>query len=650
MIIGTAGHIDHGKTALVHALTGVDTDRLKEEKARGISIDLGFAYLPGLDDLTLSFVDVPGHEKFVHNMLAGAAGIDFVLLVVAADDGPMPQTIEHLAIVDLLGIRRGLVALTKVDRVDAEVREKICAEIARIVKGTCLDGAEIVQVSPISGEGIDVLRRKLFAMAQATEERADSTCFRLAIDRSFTLAGTGTVVTGTVMSGTVFVGDKVTVSPSGLTARVRSLHTHNRPAEYGKIGQRCALNLTGEEISKDSVTRGEIALDPALHAPTDRIDVRLRLLATERKPVEPWKPARLHHATAEVGAHILPLGDRAIEPGEEALAQLVLDRPIAAAAGDRFIIRDTSAQRTIGGGSFLDLRPPSRKRRTEARLAQLRALSLGEPARVLEALLGLPPCFVDLNGFARDWALSDSTMVSIAGAADLISFSAAGTVYGMSCSAALQLRRDVLARLKEFHSHNPDLAGIGLEKLRLQLAAAMPTPAFLAFLQPFIRDKQISVNGAWLRLATHEVHLTPQDEKLWGRVRPRIGGALRFKPPRVRDLGQQLGVCEADIRGLLKSLGRMGKVDEIAHDHFFLRPTVAEMVEHMVTLAAKAANGEFTVAQFRDRVDNGRKVAIQSLEFFDRHGVTLRRADVRRINPHRLDLFRDQSGSKDRAA
>lgn len=650
MIIGTAGHIDHGKTSLVRALTGVDTDRLKEEKARGISIDLGFAYLPAPDGALLGFIDVPGHEKFVHNMLAGATGIDFVLLVVAADDGPMPQTIEHLAIVDLLARERGLIALTKIDLMDAMGRAKAYADVARIVRGTCLEGAEIVPVSTVTGEGIDTLRAKLFDAARVYRRLTTEARFRLAIDRSFTLVGVGTIVTGTVLSGSVSVGDRVMVSPSGLTARVRSIHAQNRPAERGVAGERCALNLTGEGISKKSVTRGEVVLDPALHAPTNRIDARLRLLATEPKPVGQWMPVRLHHAAAEVGGRIVLLVDAPVPPGGETLVQIVLDQPIAAAAGDRFVVRDTSAQRTIGGGRLLDLRAPMRKRRTPARLAQLDALSLSEPARVLAALLELPPHFADLSTFARDWTLSVPQTASIAEELNIVGASAAGTVYGMSTPAALRLKCSVLAKLQEFHAENPDLPGIALERLRLQIAPALPKPAFTSFLQPLLLDREIGLDGAWVRLAGHEARLTPELETIWCRIMPLISGDQRFRPPRVRDLGKELYLPEADVRRLLKLLGRMGKVDEVAHDHFFLRATVAEMVETIIDLAATAANGEFTAAQFRDRVDNGRKVAIQSLEFLDRHGVTLRRGDLRRVNPHRLDLFRVPRESAGRAA
>ena len=428
MIIGTAGHIDHGKTALVRALTGIDTDRLKEEKARGITIDLGFAYVPTPDGTVLGFIDVPGHEKFVHNMLAGAGGIDFVLLVVAADDGIMPQTLEHLAIIDLLGVCRGVVALTKVDLISAERRRAIVADIVQALERTGLARSEIIPVSIVSGEGLERLRAKLFAEKEATRKSAAAGRFRLAVDRSFSLTGVGTVVTGTVLSGMVAVGNQVTVSPSGMVARVRSIHAQSRPADRGEAGERCALNLAGDGITKDAIRRGDVVLDPDLHAPTDRIDASLRLLSTEVKPIAQWMPVRLHHAATEVAARLVLLGDRPIASGEHGRVQIVLDRPIAAAAGDRFVLRDTSAQRTIGGGRFLDLRAPTRKRRTAERTAQLDSHAIENPKSALVALCECAPYYVNVTTFVRDRALVASDAERFTAGLGLHSYSVATLV------------------------------------------------------------------------------------------------------------------------------------------------------------------------------------------------------------------------------
>ena len=639
MIIGTAGHIDHGKTALVGALTGVNTDRLKEEKARGISIDLGFAYLPAPDGSVLGFVDVPGHEKFIRNMLAGATGIDFVLLVVAADDGVMPQTLEHLAIVDLLGIRHGLVALTKADLVDAARRAEVTAEIADTLSGTALAGADIVPVSTVSGEGIDALRMALFNAATVHGARAARDRFRLAVDRSFTLAGAGTIVTGTVLSGVVAVGDRVTVSPTGLSARVRSIHAQNRPTERGQAGERCALNLAGEDISREAITRGDVVLDPELHAPTGRIDATLRVLAGERRPVSHWLPVRLHHAAAEVGARVALLEEAPIAPGAEGRVQLVLETPLAAAVGDRFVLRDTSAQRTIGGGRFLDLRAPARRRRTPERKAQLDAYVLEDASRALAALLACAPHYLDLSSFSRDRALAAADWEKIIADLKIVALSVANARHGISETTARDQKATIISALGAFHRDHADASGLDIEQLRRTCAPRFPAPLFRALLQIFAEARDLAIEGAAVRLPTHSVQLRPQDEKLFARIKPLLSGSERFRPPRVRDIATTLSIPEQQVRTLCKQLAKLARLDEVAPDHFFLRPTVAEIAHMLPGLAAAAPGGEFSAAQLRDLLDNGRKVAIQILEFFDRHGVTARRGDLRRINAQRINLF-----------
>jgi selenocysteine-specific elongation factor len=643
MIVGTAGHIDHGKTALIRALTGVDTDRLKEEKARGISIDLGYAYLPAPTGEILGFIDVPGHEKFVHNMLAGATGIDYALLVVAADDGVMPQTREHLAIVDLLGISRGIIALTKVDLVSTERRAEVASEIEETLRATALRGAEIVPVSAVSGENVDALREKLFEAAKPSR-RETAGRFRLAVDRCFTLSGIGTVVTGTVLSGPVSVGDHVTVSPSGIAARVRSIHAQNQPAQRGQSGERCALNLTGDGVSKDAISRGDVVLDPALHAPADRIDADLRLLASEAKPITTWMPARLHHGAGEVAVRVVVLQDTPIAPGAAGRVQLVLEQPIAAAEGDRFILRDTSAQRTLGGGRFLDLRAPARRRKTPERLKQLDAHAERDHDRALAALLQCPPGFVDVAVFARDRVLTPQELAEV-----LKKTGAALLGADERMAVALQTRRilgeQVQSALKQFHAANPSARGIAADRLRRELPARIPAECFQALIQTLAKADEISLEGGAVSARDHAMRLAPADAQLWAKILPLISKTQRFRPPRVGDIAAQVKSPDAAVRKLMKQLARMGLVIEIAEDHFFLRDTVNEMVDIVADIAAKSATGEIAAAQFRDRLEAfgegvGRKVAIQILEFFDRAGVTLRRGDLRRINMQRRDHFR----------
>ncbi len=638
MIVGTAGHIDHGKTALVHALTGVDTDRLKEEKARGISIDLGFAYLPTGDGTVLGFVDVPGHEKFVRNMLAGATGIDFVLLVVAADDGVMPQTVEHLAIVDLLGITHGIVALTKIDLVPPARRDEVAHDIRNRLSGTRLAEIKILPVSTPTGEGVAELRGELFAAARSFVARAASGRFRLAVDRCFTLTGVGTVVTGTVLSGAVGVGETVLVSPSGLSARVRSIHAQDRPANRGTAGERCALNLTGDRIIKAAIKRGDVVLNPGLHAATDRIDAVLRVVGDEPKPVGHWMPVRLYHAANEVDARVALLEEAPIRPGETGRIQLVLSRETAAAVGDRYVLRNTSGSRTIGGGSFLDLRAPSRKRQTPERLAQLDALALADPQLSLAALVERSD--VDLAVFARDHALMMDEVDSVVERLDVVRLTGPDEVFALSTPRWLDLKDDVLATVDAFHVANPAIPGIDAERLRRRLRAKPSARLLSCVLHSLAKSRDIAFESGAVRSSAHQINLTAPDAQLWLKIAPLLSGAERFRPPRGRDIAALVEMPEPEVRRVLKLLSRQGKVIEIAPDRFFLRETAAEMAAIAANIAADAGDGQFNAAQFRDRLDNGRKVAIQILEFFDRRGVTLRRGDLRRVNPQRLNLFR----------
>jgi selenocysteine-specific elongation factor len=639
MIIGAAGHIDHGKTALIKALTGIDGDRLKEEKARGITIDLGFAYLPVEGGRTLGFVDVPGHERFVHTMVAGASGIDFALLAVAADDGVKPQTREHLAILDLMGIERGLVAMTKTDLVAPERVAAVAAEISAAAVGTTLEGADVLPVSALTGQGVDALRARLVAFAAETADRNVEGRFRLAVDRVFTLPGVGVVVTGAVMSGSVRVGDRVMISPSGLPARVRSLRAQNRPAQIGRAGERCALNLADQGVFKNAIRRGDVVLDPELHAPTDRIDARLRLLPGEAKPIGQWFPVRLHHAAAEVGAHIVWLGDGPILPGETADVQLALDRPIAAAALDRFVIRDASAQRTIGGGRFVDLHPPARRRRAPERRAQREAMAIADPTAAFAALLSAPPFAWDLEAFARDRALSAAHADRMAEKLGLVILESSASRIAVASDRWRIFTSSLLEQLAVHHAENPDQQGIGREKLRLLLQPRLPALIFVIALKRVAANGELVLDGAFVRLAAHAARLAAGDEVVWRMIAPLLGGAERFRPPRVRDIAEATGRRESDVRRLLKLAGRLGWVDEVAHDHFFLRATLSEMTSIVAEVAAQAKDSAFAAAEFRDRLANGRKVAIQILDFFDRHGVTLRMGDLRKVNKHRLDLF-----------
>ncbi|HSI00063.1 MAG TPA: selenocysteine-specific translation elongation factor [Reyranella sp.] len=626
MIVGTAGHIDHGKTALVKALTGVDADRLKEEKARGITIDLGYAYSDLGDGRQLGFVDVPGHERFVHNMLAGVTGIDAALLVVSAAEGAKPQTVEHLQIMDLLGLDRGIVALTKSDLVDDDQLLERMAEVETLLSGTSLEGAEIVPVSAVTGQGVDELKTKLLVLGESGK---GTTGFaRLAVDRCFLLPGAGVVVTGTVHAGEIRVGDHLLLAPSGLEARVRSLHAQNRAAEVGHAGERCALNLSGARLSKDAIKRGDWVVSPELQVPTDRLDVELKLLASEEQPLKHWAPVHVHLGAAHVMGRVALLEADKLAPGAGGLAQIVLEEKVGALAGDRVILRDPSATRTVAGARVLDPFGPPRNRRAPRRLAELRALGKPDDA-VLAALLREETGFVDLTrfGVARNLRPAEvERLLAEAGGGKVAGF---GFLAGTLAAAS----EDFAATLKAFHDASPDALGLPPERLRVALKKRWPPAVFATLLEREVAARTVTVDGALVRLPGHSLTLGARDEALWKKIAADLAHD-RFKPPRVRDFAQTYATPEANLRKLLRQLARLGRIVEIAPDQFFLRPVVAEMIG-----IAHGLGDDFTAAQFRDRLDNGRKVAILILEFFDRHGITVRRGDLRRTVPQKLGQY-----------
>ena len=622
MIIGTAGHIDHGKTTLVKALTGVDCDRLKEEKARGITVDLGYAYTP-----TLGFIDVPGHEKLIHNMLAGATGIDFALLVIAADDGAMPQTREHLEIIELLGIRRGAVALTKIDISPVDRRNQAKNEIVELLAGTALADAPIFPVAAVSGEGIAALQAHLEAAAAERETQRIGGGFRLAIDRCFSLSGAGTVVTGTAFAGSVKVGDQLLLSPPNMPVRVRSLRVQDAPAEVGHAGQRIALALAG--IEKAEVARGMWVLAPALHAPLRRFDAKIRILAAQ-PALKHGALAHLHLGAEDVLVRIALLGAAEIPPGGEDWAQISLERSaagsaaegeIAALAGDRFILRDAGARHTIGGGVVLDIFPPSRKRRSPERLAMLAALADPDPAVALLLAAERQAAGVDLAAYALNRNLDADTLSALCQRLQLKVVGA--TVFAPAGWLALENR--LFAALTAEHERAPDLTGVERVRLRRLTLPTLSRPAFDALLAEPLKDGRIAQTHAWLHLPEHRVQLAPADRDLWLTLQPALA-TDPYNPPRVRDVAKASGIAEDTVRALFKRIARHGDAWPVAHDHYFTAHAVAELAQHVARINER--DGCVRAASLRDAIGGGRKVAIHILEFFDRIGYTRRARDT----------------------
>ena len=624
MLIGTAGHIDHGKTALIKALTGMDADRLKEEKARGITIDLGYAYYTLPNDEVLGFVDVPGHERFVHNMLAGATGIDFVLLVVAADDGVMPQTREHLEIIDLLGVKQGAVALTKIDRVEPARAAAARTEIEALLHGTALAGSPVFALSSVTGDGVPALRAHLEAVAASPPAGAADGCFRLAVDRCFTLSGSGTVVTGTVFSGSVRVGDRLLVSPSGREVRVRSIHAQNRAAERGVAGQRCALSLAG--VEKKDIARGDWIVEPAAHAPTVRFDASLKLPPSAARALRHWTPVHVHLGAADAMGRVSVLQGTGIEPGASAHAQIVLDQPVGALRGDRFILRDQSAQQTLAGGAVLDPFAPARKVRTPARLAVLAALERSATSDALQQLLNDAPAGVDLSWFARSFNLRTEAAESLYREIPMVVVSVA--VAGRFGFAPLRwetMQQEVLAALAAEHARAPEVLGLEGRRLRRLATPDLPWEVFTALIDQLLAGQRVARHGPWLHLPTHRITLTGAEDKLWRAVAPLLR-ATPFQPPWVRDIAQTLTAPEPQVRSLLQRVTMLGDTYEVMRDRFFTREAIAELARIVSELATE--NGAVTASEFRDHIGTGRKLAIRILEYFDKTGFSRRVGDA----------------------
>lgn len=626
MIVGTAGHIDHGKTSLLQALTGQSGDRRPQERERGMTIDLGYLYAelePGAG-LT-GFIDVPGHEKFTHNMLAGAQGIDLVLLVVAADDGVMPQTREHLAIVELLGIPRALVAITKCDRVEAGRVEEVQRQVLDLLEAGPFAEAPVVIVSSVSGQGVDELRELLLQTQREVLERSREGGFRLAIDRAFSVAGAGIVVTGTALSGEVSVGDKLTLGPSGKSVKVRGLHAQNQAAEQAFAGQRVALNLSGERLELAQIHRGQWLLSDWLHAPTQRVDIEFQLLPGERT-FEHFHPVHVHLGTQDVIARVALLEGSRLGAGERMFAQLLINAPVHAVKGDRLILRDSSAQRTLGGGRVLDPFAPARQRRSPERLAQLQALAASESfEQVLPALLdhsagGLGPQRLErqFNRPRSTWSLPENVR--------LIETRQGPVLFNVQRWG--QLKFTLLEQLAKFHELEPDQMGPDRDRLRRFSALPLERSTFASLLDELRDAGAITASGPWLHLPDHQVRLNAEDEILWQRLQPLFenGG---FDPPWVRDVAKMLGEDDAVVRLLLRKLARLGLMHQVVRDLFLSDSQLRRMAAILLQLAKE--NPQIQVTTFRDALGLGRKRCIQFLEYFDRLGLTRRSGEARQI-------------------
>jgi len=631
MILATAGHIDHGKTALVQALTGVDADRLPEEKRRGLTIDLGFAYATLPDGTELGFVDVPGHERFLPNMLAGVLSIDRVLLVVAADDGPRPQTLEHLDILELIGVAEITGVVTKIDRVERDRTATVVGEVEALLAAAGFAGSPIFPVSSRNREGVGALTHHLQETARIAERSRAATpvagLFRMPIDRAFTLPGIGLVVTGTVASGSVALGDRLAISPSGIAVRVRGLHSQNRAVESVAAGERCGVNVAGSFPERREPRRGDWIVAPERHAPARRLDLFVRASRFAEAPLRDGLPVHFHLGTADIVARAAVLGGRSIVPGESGFVQVDFDEPVGALHGDRAVLRDHAARHTLAGGRVVDPFPPRRGRRLPSRLTVLTATAEPDPAQALRRILEIEG-LVALPDFALARNLTPAELDALTEGSEFLRVGTARAPVAITPDRLAALCDHVVAALASSHQAQPDTLGPTRPALIAQLRALAPEAALEAALAELTAAGRVVREGAMWRLPEHRPRLTLADERLWERVRPMLA-VENLRPPRVHEIASALALEPEAIRRLLNRAERLGRVARVADNRFFLPGTLARLAEIARELAEGSPEGTFTAATFKDRSGVGRNLTIQILEHLDKMGATRREGDAR---------------------
>jgi selenocysteine-specific elongation factor len=620
VVVGTAGHIDHGKTSLVRALTGIDTDRLPEEKARGITIDLGFAFLEEPDGLTIEIVDVPGHERFVKNMLAGVGGIDLAMLVIAADEGVMPQTREHLAICSLLHITTGVVVLTKTDLVEPDWIELVTEDVAALVRGTFLEGAPVLPVSARTGQGLAELRGTLRDLARRVPTRATDQWPRLPIDRVFTVKGFGTVVTGTLTAGRFRVDDRVEIFPRGAQAKIRGLQVHGRPVTEALAGQRTAINL--QSLERTAIERGDVAGLAGTFVASVLVDGTLELLADAPRPVKTRDRVRFHVGTSEIMARVLLLGRTALEPGERTFARFRLEAPLVARPGDRFVVRSYSPVVTIGGGTLLEIDPPRLRRKAPALVAHLELLERGTPEQVVEE-------HVHHAGMAgvRVAALSGRVAFGPEHLRRLLDgLERDGRVVAIERDWFLhpesvgRLRELVLRTLERFHAANPLRPGMSREELRGR-AGAPDDRLFAHLLTVLDAGGAVKAERDKVRLAAHEVRLSAEQQRVVDQVEAAFLEA-EAAPPSPEEALARAGVTGDEEHELFQILLEARKVVRVKESLYFHTSALEAIQAKVVALLRERR--EIAPGDVKDLLGISRKYAIPLLEYLDARRVTSR--------------------------
>jgi selenocysteine-specific elongation factor len=627
IVLGTAGHIDHGKTSLIRVLTGVDTDRLKEEKERGITIELGFASLLLDDDIRLGIIDVPGHERFVKNMLAGVGGIDLVVLVVAADEGVMPQTREHLAICELLQVREGFVALTKTDMVEPDWLDLVQEDTAEFLQGTFLEGKPIVPVSSKTGEGLDTLLATLNDMCRKLNPRSVHGPVRLPVDRVFTMRGFGAVVTGTLFSGSLNLEDRIDILPSGRSARVRGLQVHSEAVSTAVAGQRTAVNLQG--VDRVEIQRGDIITTPGRFPVTHMLDVTLKLLADAPRPLGNRARVRFHVGTSEIMGRVILLDRDDLQPGEETLAQLRLEAPAVAAPEDRYVLRSYSPIQTIGGGMILNTLPAKHKRYRSQVIDQLTILRDGATIDAITVhLTNAAYAGLKWSELLLHSALDEPTLRGVVdtllqqGIAVAVDNDPPWLLHHEQYQTA---RQQIVDLVETFHRHNPLKPAMFTEELRSKFPR-MEDKVFAALVQALSAEKTLEVSRDKVKLASHTVDLSP-DRQAVADALEQVYLSAEHQPPSADEALEAQKLTRSDDRQLLQVLVDQDKLVRLKGDLFYHR-TVLNHIEQQLRSHLEQ-NGELTAGEFRDLLQISRKYAIPLLEYFDNQRITVRMGDKR---------------------
>jgi selenocysteine-specific elongation factor len=630
IILGTAGHIDHGKTALIKALTGINTDRLKEEKRRGITIELGFAFLDLPGGQRLGIVDVPGHEKFVKNMVAGATGIDIVAMVIAADEGVMPQTREHMEICSLLDVRHGVVVLTKTDLVDEEWLELVEEDVRDFVKGTFLEDAPIVPVSSVTGAGIPEFIKILDELSAELPGRPASSLFRLPVDRVFTMKGFGTVITGTLISGQVQVGDMVMLYPSGISSKVRGLQVHNQSVAKAEAGMRTAINFQG--LEKAVVNRGDVLSNPGALKPSYMIDVSMNYLSSNKKPLKNRTRARFHTGTSEILGIVVLVDREELAPGETAIAQIRVDSPVTVIKDDHFVIRSYSPVRTIGGGNVLNPIPQKHKRFRPDVIEGIKGLMTHDPEEIISyhvqasGYQGVGYADLKIMTSLHEKQLQQLVQ-NLLSKRTIILADRENQTYIHSKSFDT-FKSETSEYLGVFHSANPLKTGMSKEELKSKFPGVLSSRLFNLMLNQMIKDNAIVSEDNSVRLASHKVSLGADQAD----IRDKVLKAYRengLTPPYLKELKQTFEIGESLAKDVIALLMDQGLIVKAKEDLYFYGDAVKDLQQKLVEFLK--LNGEISTPQFKEMTGVSRKYLIPLIEYFDAQNVTIRIGDIRKL-------------------